>query len=231
MAKRKPVATGDCATCDFWKRKGSPIKGKLIPGGTGKCTRAEGLCENPKPKAPHPGWSGRPEEEKGALSQGPRNHSPDSPKPGNEINLSLIYPNPLQPRKIFDQAKPGGTGAVHQGAGTHRASGGGAATLHLHSGQPGSPIPKVFMLVAGERRWKACQIAGLTMAPVRVIEADDNQVAEMALVENIQRQDLTPLEEAKAFKEMLDRGYTKEDLAQKLGFKQVWRVDERLSLI
>jgi ParB/RepB/Spo0J family partition protein len=90
---------------------------------------------------------------------------------------------------------------------------------------------KVFMLVAGERRWKACQIAGLTMAPVRVIEADDNQVAEMALVENIQRQDLTPLEEAKAFKEMLDRGYTKEVLAQKLGFKQVWRVDERLSLI
>jgi ParB family chromosome partitioning protein len=62
------------------------------------------------------------------------------------------------------------------------------------------------------------------MAPVRVIEADDNQVAEMALVENIQRQDLTPLEEAKAFKEMLDRGYTKEALAQKLGFKQVWRV-------
>jgi ParB family chromosome partitioning protein len=89
----------------------------------------------------------------------------------------------------------------------------------------------VFMLMAGERRWKACQIAGLTMAPVRVIEADDNQVAEMALVENLQREDLTPLEEAKAFKEMLDRGYTKQALAQKLGFKQVWRVDERLSLL
>ena len=53
----------------------------------------------------------------------------------------------------------------------------------------------------------------------------------MALVENIQRQDLTPLEEAKAFQEMLDKGYTKEELAQKLGFKQVWRVDERLSLL
>ena len=75
MAKRKPVATGDCATCDFWKRKGSPIKGKLIPGGTGKCTRAEGLCENPKPKDPHPGWSGRPEKERGPLP-GPRNQFP-----------------------------------------------------------------------------------------------------------------------------------------------------------
>ena len=85
------------------------------------------------------------------------------------------------------------------------------------------------MLVAGERRWQACQIAGLNMVPVHVIEADDRQVAEMALVENIQRQDLTPLEEAKAFKDMLDSGYTREELAQKLGFKQVWRVDERLS--
>ena len=63
------------------------------------------------------------------------------------------------------------------------------------------------------------------------MEADDRQVAEMALVENIQRQDLTPLEEARAFQEMLDSGYTREELAQKLGFKQVWRVDERLSLL
>jgi len=50
MAKAK--ATGDCATCPFWKKKASPIKGKLIPGGTGKCTRPEGLCENHKPKDP-----------------------------------------------------------------------------------------------------------------------------------------------------------------------------------
>ena len=63
------------------------------------------------------------------------------------------------------------------------------------------------------------------------MEADDRQIAEMALVENLQRQDLTPLEEAKAFQDMLDHGYTKAELAQKLGFKQVWRVDERLSLL
>lgn len=231
MAKRKPVATGECATCDFWKRKGSPIKGKLIPGGTGKCTRAEGLCENPKPKDPNSGWSGRPEEEKGASPKAPETTSPDSPKPGNEINLSLIYPNPLQPRKIFDQAKLEELAQSIKEQGLIEPLVVVQRLCTFIADSPGPPIPKEFMLVAGERRWRACQIAGLNTAPVRVIEADDNQIAEMALVENIQRQDLTPLEEAKAFQEMLDRGYTKEDLAQKLGFKQVWRVDERLSLL
>jgi len=90
---------------------------------------------------------------------------------------------------------------------------------------------KPFLLIAGERRWRAAHIAGLEKVPVRIIEADDRQIAEMALVENLQRQDLTPLEEARAFQEMLDKGYTKEELAQKLGFKQLWRVDERLSLL
>ncbi len=84
MGRKKPVATGDCATCDFWKRKAGPIKGKLIPGGTGKCTRPEGLCENPKPKDPHPGWSGRRKKKGGPLqrplnslmAQAIRNHCP-----------------------------------------------------------------------------------------------------------------------------------------------------------
>ncbi|MBM4283722.1 MAG: ParB/RepB/Spo0J family partition protein [Deltaproteobacteria bacterium] len=94
-----------------------------------------------------------------------------------------------------------------------------------------APRDSRFMLIAGERRWRAAHLAGLEKVPVRVLEADDQQVAEMALVENIQRQDLTPLEEARAFQSMIDSGYTREELAQKLGFKQVWRVDERLSLL
>jgi ParB family chromosome partitioning protein len=218
MGRKKPVATGDCASCAFWKRKASPIKGKLIPGGTGKCTRPEGLCENPKPKDPHPGWSGRPKKERGPSPQAPETTAPDSPKPGNEIALSLIYPNPDQPRKVFPRES--------------------LEELALSIKEQGLIEPLVvvpkgekFMLIAGERRWRACQMAGLAVTPVRVLTADDRQIAEMALVENIQRQDLTPLEEAKAFKEMLDNGYTKEELAQKLGFKQVWRVDERLSLL
>jgi ParB family chromosome partitioning protein len=87
------------------------------------------------------------------------------------------------------------------------------------------------MLIAGERRWRACKLAGLEKVPVHIIKADDRQIAEMALVENLQRQDLTPLEEARAFQAMIDSGYTREELARKLGFKQVWRVDERLSLL
>ncbi len=231
MGRKKPVATGDCATCDFWKRKASPIKGKLIPGGTGKCTRSEGLCENPKPQDPHPGWRGRPEKERGPSPQAPETTSPDSPKPGNEIELSLIYPNPDQPRKIFNQAK------LEELAQSIKEQGLIEPLVVVRQPRifiaksPGPPISKEFMLIAGERRWRACQIAGLATAPVRILEADDRQIAEMALVENIQRQDLTPLEEARAFKEMLDKGYTKEELAQKLGFKQVWRVDERLSLL
>ena len=214
MVKKITVLTptGDCPTCGYKKGMNSPFKGKKIgypPGG--KCIREGGFCEEVK-------------KEKGASpKKAPKTTAPDSPKPGNEAYLTQIYPNPDQPRKIFQEE------ALEELAQSIKEQGLIEPLVVVE--RPLKGTAKVFMLVAGERRWKACQIAGLTMAPVRVIEADDNQVAEMALVENIQRQDLTPLEEAKAFKEMLDRGYTKEVLAQKLGFKQVWRVDERLSLI
>jgi ParB/RepB/Spo0J family partition protein len=218
MDRKKPVATGDCATCAFWKRKASPIKGKLIPGGTGKCTRKEGLCENPKPKDPHPGWQGKSKKERGLRPQAPETIPQSQPQGGNEVPLNLIYPNPDQPRKVFPRESLEELALSIKGQGLI---------------EPLVVVPKggKFMLIAGERRWRACQMAGLTAAPVRVLQADDRQIAEMALVENIQRQDLTPLEEAKAFQEMLDHGYTREELAQKLGFKQVWRVDERLSLL
>jgi len=215
MAKK---STGDCATCSYWRRKASPTKGKLIPGGTGKCTRKEGLCDNPKPKDPHPGWKGKPKEKGGLRQQTPETILQVSPQASSEIDLSLIYPNPDQPRKVFPRE------ALEELALSIKEQG---------LIEPLVVVPKgeKFMLIAGERRWRACRMAGLTTAPVRIMEADDRQIAEMALVENLQRQDLTPLEEAGAFKEMLDKGYTKEELAQKLGFKQVWRVDERLSLL
>ena len=219
MGRKKPVATGDCGTCDFWKRKASPIKGRLIPGGTGKCTRKEGLCDNPKPKDPIPERKGKPKKERGLRPQAPETIPQSQPQGGNEVPLNLIYPNPAQPRKVFPRE------ALEELALSIKEQG---------LIEPLVVVPKgeKFMLIAGERRWRACQMAGIATAPVRILEADDRQIAEMALVENIQRQDLTPLEEAKAFQEMLEKnGYTKEELAQKLGFKQVWRVDERLSLL
>ncbi|MDD5643300.1 MAG: ParB/RepB/Spo0J family partition protein, partial [Syntrophales bacterium] len=216
MAK-KP--TGDCATCSYWRRRNNPIKGKAIPGGTGKCTRKEGLCDNPKPKDPHPGRKRENEKERGLRQQAPETIPQCFPQGSNEVPLNLIYPNPDQPRKVFPKE------AMEELALSIKEQG---------LIEPLVVVPKgeKFMLIAGERRWRACQMAGIATAPVRILEADDRQIAEMALVENIQRQDLTPLEEARAFKEMLDKnGYTKEELAQKLGFKQVWRVDERLSLL
>jgi ParB family chromosome partitioning protein len=150
--------------------------------------------------------------------------SPDPlSNPAGTAYLSQIYPNPDQPRKIFNEAK---LEELSQSIKEH-----GLIEPLVVVERPIKRTAKLFMIVAGERRWRACQMAGLVMVPARVLKADDNQIAEMALVENIQRQDLTPLEEARAFKEMLDRGYTREDLAQKLGFKQVWRIDERLSLL
>ncbi|ABI69854.1 ParB/RepB/Spo0J family partition protein [Syntrophomonas wolfei] len=75
-----------------------------------------------------------------------------------------------------------------------------------------------FELVAGERRWRAAQIAGLIQVPALIREMDDVQAAEVSLVENIQRDDLSAVEEAMAYKYMMDNyGYTQEVLAEKLG--------------
>jgi hypothetical protein len=87
------------------------------------------------------------------------------------------------------------------------------------------------MIISGERRYRASLKEGREEIPVRVIEADDGLVEELALLENIQRQDLNIIEEARAYQALLSRGYTKEDLAKKLGFKQQWRIDERTSLL
>ncbi|MFP3869035.1 MAG: ParB/RepB/Spo0J family partition protein [Desulfobacteraceae bacterium] len=138
-----------------------------------------------------------------------------------EIELCQIYPNPAQPRKVFAEEPLNelAQSIIEQGL---------IEPLVVVE-RPG-PLGQ-FMIVAGERRWRASQLAGLATVPVRVIEANDAEIAEMALVENIQRQDLTPLEEAKAFQALLESGYTKEQLAQKMGFKQPWRIDEALTLL
>ena len=219
MAK-KPKATGDCSTCPFWKSRMNKHKGKLIPGGSGKCIRPEGLCDNPKPKDPIKGTVKKAKKERGLRPQAPKTTSTVHIEGSQEVPLALIYPNPDQLRKFFPKE------ALEELALSIKEQGLIEPLVVAPRGE-GKP----FLLIAGERRWRACHMAGLEKVPVRVIEADDRQIAEMALVENLQRQDLTPLEEGRAFQEMLDKGYSKEELAQKLGFKQVLRVDERLSLL
>ena len=75
-----------------------------------------------------------------------------------------------------------------------------------------------YQIIAGERRWRASRLAGLTEVPVRVIEADDRRTAELALVENLQREDLNPIEEAKGFKLLIDEyGLTQDEAAKSVG--------------
>lgn len=75
-----------------------------------------------------------------------------------------------------------------------------------------------YQIIAGERRWRAARQAGLTEVPVRVIEADDKRTAELALVENLQREDLNPVEEARGFKALMEEyGMTQEETAKSVG--------------
>ena len=75
-----------------------------------------------------------------------------------------------------------------------------------------------YQIIAGERRWRASRLAGLTEIPVRVIEADDRRTAELALVENLQREDLNPIEEAKGYKSLIEEyGLTQEETAKSVG--------------
>lgn len=75
-----------------------------------------------------------------------------------------------------------------------------------------------YQIIAGERRWRAARMAGLTEIPVRILEADDKLTAELALVENLQRSDLNPIEEAKGYESLMrDYGLTQEETARSVG--------------
>ena len=122
------------------------------------------------------------------------------------IPLREIEPDPDQPRKTFDNETLGELsasiaehGLLQPIAVRHRAAGG-------------------YLIVAGERRWRACRMAGLTEVPAIVKDVNDEQAMELALVENLQREDLEPVEEAAGIRELMTRcNLTQEQAAQKLG--------------
>ena len=138
-----------------------------------------------------------------------------------EVPLNRIYPNPDQPRKFFDPVK------LEELAVSIRENGLIEPLVLVHRPRE----DKEFMLIAGERRWRACHLAELLSAPARIIEATEEQIDEMALIENIQREDLKPLEEARAFKRLLDKGHTVSSLCRKLGFKHPWKINWRVNLL
>ena len=123
-----------------------------------------------------------------------------------KLKINDIEPNREQPRKIFDE----------------QALSELAESIKLHGVlQPllVRPMPDGgYQLVAGERRWRASRIAGLTEVPAVVRELSDAQVAELALVENLQREDLNPIEEALGYKELAEKfDYTQEEISNLVG--------------
>ena len=125
--------------------------------------------------------------------------------PNSEVPLEKIEHNPWQPRKSFDADELASLSASVR---TH----GILQPLVVRS------LGDRFQLIAGERRLRAAQQVGLAKVPVRVVDFNDQQVLEAALVENIQRSDLNPIEKAQGFKEHLDRfGLNHEQLAQRIG--------------
>jgi ParB family chromosome partitioning protein len=125
--------------------------------------------------------------------------------PNSEVPLDKIEHNPWQPRKSFDADELASLSASVR---TH----GILQPLVVRS------LGDRFQLIAGERRLRAAQQVGLAKVPVRVVDFNDQQVLEAALVENIQRSDLNPIEKAQGFKEHLDRfGLNHEQLAQRIG--------------
>ncbi len=125
-----------------------------------------------------------------------------------QIAIEDIIPNRFQPRLSFDEQ--------------------GLKELSESIKQHGIIQPLVlrrlkdkYEIIAGERRYKASVMAGLKTVPAIISNIDDNKSAEIALVENIQRRNLTPIEEAKSYRSLLDRGYmTQEQLAEKMGVSQ-----------
>ncbi|MGI6145227.1 MAG: ParB/RepB/Spo0J family partition protein [Clostridia bacterium] len=122
-----------------------------------------------------------------------------------DIEVSAIIPNTYQPRRVFDDEK------LHELAASIKEHGvvQPVVVRQLNNGK--------YELVVGERRWRACRLLQLQKIPAVIKEYSEEQMMEIALVENIQRQDLNPLEEAQAYQKLLtDFNYTQEQVAQKV---------------
>ena len=124
----------------------------------------------------------------------------------SEVPLSALKPNPHQPRTEFDQA------TLTELAESIRAKGVLQPVL-VEAGRDGS-----YLIVAGERRVRAAKIAGLQRIPVIVRQFSDQEKLEIALIENVQRDDLTPIEEALAYRRLMEVGtLSQEQIAQRVG--------------
>ena len=121
------------------------------------------------------------------------------------IQIQRVEPRQEQPRTIFEQEKIDEL----------------AESIREHGILSPLTVRRVdggyYQIVAGERRWRAARDAGLLEIPVRIVEADDKKALELALVENLQREDLSPIEEAQGYRSLMDEfGMTQEQVAKRM---------------
>jgi ParB family chromosome partitioning protein len=122
-----------------------------------------------------------------------------------EISVASVEPGKHQPRRSFDEA------ALRELADSIRSEGLLQPIVVRRAGDK-------YQLIAGERRWRACQLVGLKIIPARVVEASDQSSAVMAMIENLQRADLNPIEEALGYASLLrDFSLTQEAIAERVG--------------
>lgn len=149
---------------------------------------ARNVAENPTPVAA----DGVPSDDAGAM----------------EIAIDRIVPNPKQPRRTFIEAE------LEELSESIRTKG----VIQPILVRPDPANAQMFEIIAGERRWRASRRAGLTAIPAVVREMDDREMLEIAIIENVQRSDLNAVEEAEAYKSLIDRfGRTQESVAQQVG--------------
>ncbi|MGH6934269.1 MAG: ParB/RepB/Spo0J family partition protein [Dongiaceae bacterium] len=145
-----------------------------------------------------------------ALLGGPVEEAPvraAAPSPRG-VPIHLIHPSPLQPRRRFDDEQ------LQALAASMRENG----VLQPILVRPRAGQPNNFEIIAGERRWRAAQLAQLHEVPVVIREPGDRESLELAIVENVQRQDLSPLEEAEGYRRLVDDFHnTQDDLARRVG--------------
>jgi ParB family chromosome partitioning protein len=129
----------------------------------------------------------------------------EEPQGVETINIAYIHPNQYQPRKQFDED------SLKELAESIKQNGVIQPIIVRK-------VDSGYQIVAGERRWRAAKIAGLSEIPAIVRDFDDLQVMEIALIENLQREDLNPIEEAKAYKALIEQfNLTQEEISKKIG--------------
>lgn len=125
-----------------------------------------------------------------------------------DLDLDVLTPNPYQPRKEFNEEQ------LQELADSIKIEGVLQPLLVRKSGDG-------YEIVAGERRWRASRLAGLKKVPAMVLEVDDLKLQQIALIENLQREDLAPIEEALAYKNLIDKySFTQAELAEQIGKKR-----------